>query len=266
MISFFQSTLALFATLCTYIFFGVIRLALHKDLRRIPGPFQNRLTNIPLKFKVLSGRRTSYIHRLHQIYGPYVLIAPSEISVSDINGFREIHKIDIIKWWTLMTSDVLSSIAFGEKFGMIEEEEKTQLIRDIEQLMIFVGVRQELPWLWSVIQYIPLPKIGKSEDLFNRLDAASPRPNRGDGSGEYNPAGSDTTAMALTYLVYEVLRHPEVKKRLTADLNTCSEDPGRAELESKPYLQQVIQETLRLHSPVPGSLPRVSRTGAVLGG
>lgn len=34
-----------------------------------------------------------YIHRLHQIYGPVVRIAPTEVDVSDLEGYNAIHKI-----------------------------------------------------------------------------------------------------------------------------------------------------------------------------
>lgn len=72
---------------------SVLRLACHPDLRKIPGPFVSRFTLLPLKLQVLSGRRTKYIHGLHQQYGPYVRIAPSEISTSSIEAHRQIHRM-----------------------------------------------------------------------------------------------------------------------------------------------------------------------------
>lgn len=38
-------------------------------------------------------------------------------------------------------------------------------------------------------------------------------------------AGSDTTAMTLTYLVYSVLQNPEIRLRLLDELSTCSQYP-----------------------------------------
>lgn len=79
-------------------------------------------------------------------------------------------------------------------------------------------------------------------------------------------AGTDTTAMALTYLTYEVLRHEDIKQKLIEELKTCTARPNWEELESMPYLNNVIQETLRLHPSVPGSLPRiVPRGGEAVG-
>ncbi|KAL3475109.1 cytochrome P450 [Aspergillus californicus] len=88
-------------------------------------------------------------------------------------------------------------------------------------------------------------------------------------------AGSDTTANTLTYLVWAVLRHPEVKERLVAELQALSaseEEDGSEELSDThlrdlPYLHQVINETLRLYPVVPSGLPRiVPESGSTLAG
>jgi hypothetical protein len=41
----------------------------------------------------MSGQRCFFIDALHKQYGPVVRIAPTEISVADAAGFKEIHKI-----------------------------------------------------------------------------------------------------------------------------------------------------------------------------
>lgn len=82
-------------------------------------------------------------------------------------------------------------------------------------------------------------------------------------------AGTDTTAMTLTYLVYSVLADETgaVRKRLLEELSTCSQNPTWIELENKTYLNQVLNEALRRYCPVGGSLTRVPPDGgAVLGG
>lgn len=44
-------------------------VAFDPDLRKIPGPWLSRLTNIPLKLRVLAGKRDTYIDDLHRKYG-----------------------------------------------------------------------------------------------------------------------------------------------------------------------------------------------------
>lgn len=46
-----------------------------------------------LKFPVLAGRRIFYCHDLHAKYGPYVRVAPNEVSVIDPKAFIQIHSV-----------------------------------------------------------------------------------------------------------------------------------------------------------------------------
>lgn len=137
-----------------------------------------------------------YVNELHERYGPYVRISPTEVAVSDPEGFNQIHKVssgftkatwyndlvnlerstlftmvdakdhgtrrrlmarafsksylrqhwegvvrekvrlcitklleesdgggrtNVLKWWTLMTTDVATHLMFGESFHMIEQ-------------------------------------------------------------------------------------------------------------------------------------------------
>jgi cytochrome P450 len=86
-------------------------------------------------------------------------------------------------------------------------------------------------------------------------------------AGGYITAGSDTTAISLTYLIWAVCGHPEVQKRLVAEVGTLPDDFDDSHARALPYLSQVIDETLRMYSAVPGALPRaVPPSGAVLAG
>jgi cytochrome P450 len=76
-------------------------------------------------------------------------------------------------------------------------------------------------------------------------------------AGLYIVAGSDTTANTLTYLIWEVCRHPAVKARLVAELRGLPADWSEADLRKLPYLGCVIDEALRRYSAVPSALPRV---------
>lgn len=66
---------------------------LSHPLRHIPGPWYTRYTHLWLKFRVIRGERVHYIHALHADYGPMVRIAPSEVAVASVSGFREVHRI-----------------------------------------------------------------------------------------------------------------------------------------------------------------------------
>ena len=80
-------------------------------------------------------------------------------------------------------------------------------------------------------------------------------------------AGSDTTAVALTYLIWAVLKEPELQKALEAEVAKLSPELGLDELNNAPLLNSVIQETMRMYLPIPGALPRlVPKEGAEFAG
>lgn len=72
----------------------------------------------------------------------------------------------------------------------------------------------------------------------------------------YIVAGSDTTAVTLTYLVYSLCRDDRIRKKLVAELAGLPESFTDRDLRDLPYLSQVIDETLRLYPAVPSALPR----------
>lgn len=76
-------------------------------------------------------------------------------------------------------------------------------------------------------------------------------------------AGSDTTAISLTYLVWAVLSNPEIQRRLEGEVASLPETFDDGQLEQLPFLNAVIEETLRLYGAAPGGLPRMVPAGGV---
>src|SRR5262249_46780080 len=64
-------------------------------------------------------------------------------------------------------------------------------------------------------------------------------------------AGHETSAIALTWALIEMARHPEVAARLAADLDRvlAGRTPTLEDLPQIPLLGQVVKETLRLYPP-----------------
>lgn len=84
-------------------------------------------------------------------------------------------------------------------------------------------------------------------------------------------AGHETSAVGLTYLFWELSRHPDIQEDLCKELRTLSvpircrptgeaakQLPGAKEIDALPLLQAIIMETLRLHAPIPGTQPRIT--------
>ena len=83
-------------------------------------------------------------------------------------------------------------------------------------------------------------------------------------------AGYDTTGMTLSYLAYKLSKNPEIQKKLQDEIDEAFEESGGEipdynVIQSLPYLDMVIHETLRFHSPV-GANTRVATKDYVLPG
>ena len=66
-------------------------------------------------------------------------------------------------------------------------------------------------------------------------------------------AGYETTATTLTFATYELALNPDVQQRLYEEVLTAVDSKGDIDydtLSRLPYLDAVISETLRIHSPV----------------
>lgn len=83
----------------------------------------------------------------------------------------------------------------------------------------------------------------------------------------YIIAGTDTTAITLTYVVWRVCQNPKIRQRLVEELQQLPDDFKDHDAMKMPYLNQVIEESLRLHGAAPSGLPRVvPPEGATLAG
>lgn len=80
-------------------------------------------------------------------------------------------------------------------------------------------------------------------------------------------AGLDTTANAMTWLWLVLHDHPEVDRRLRAEIRDVIGDrrPVSADLERLTYTKMVLQETMRVYAPV-WMFPRSANEDAVIGG
>ena len=161
---------------------------------------------------------------------------------------------------------------------------------DLEQLSQTAPIVTTFPFVAQLGQYIPLPmfqNVGKalervtnysrkSIDRYKRLLAENPSDPKPtlftklfdtgknglldeaiiNEARNYIIAGSDTTAVTLTYLVYSVCRDKRVRDKLVSELLNLPESYTDKDLRNLPYLNHVIDEALRLHPAVPNGLPR----------
>ncbi|KAL4933240.1 cytochrome P450, partial [Aspergillus undulatus] len=208
-------------------------------------------------------------------------------------------RCDVLKWWTFLATDVSGHLMFGEDFGMLELGVKNEYIHVLESTMMGSGINSELPLIGFIGRHLPIASIrsmfraneymtsyGRRAITNARTNSDSARnifsgmiyeSEKGEASltdvdvvteaGNLIVAGSDTTAVTLTYLIWAVLDQPNLQQALEEEVGTLEDGCDDASLESLPLLNAVIKETLRLYGAAPGSLPRsVPAGGATLAG
>ncbi|KAI3336049.1 cytochrome P450 [Ustulina deusta] len=73
----------LFVQICQRLFFG--------PFRNIPGPWLNRVSELPAALALLKGDQHIYYKSLHDKYGPVVRVSPDEISFISVEARQEIY-------------------------------------------------------------------------------------------------------------------------------------------------------------------------------
>ncbi|KAM0257669.1 hypothetical protein ACHAQJ_004233 [Trichoderma viride] len=189
---------------------------------------------------------------------------------------------DVIKWFLFMATDVIGELSFGDSFRTLEIGEKSGYTKDLENLGYLGAVRSAFPTLIALAKYLPIPyfkrplqdtgnmvryaeeSIARYRNLLdsdptsvkwtlftkvfqdNDKEALTPV-ELGANASSYIVAGSDSTAATLTYLV---------KAALLKELRALPTDFDISHLRDLSYLNQVIDETLRLYSGIQSALPR----------
>ncbi|OQE46460.1 hypothetical protein PENCOP_c001G08294 [Penicillium coprophilum] len=228
----------------------------------------------------------SSLTRLEPLIANNVRIAVNKIKLD----LRDSGATDVFKWWLFMATDIIGELTFGDSFRMLETGKKNQYILDMERLISLQAIRITFPFLVKIARYAPITimknaaeaQIGlrtyamQSIDRYKKIvsqNPSDPKPtlftklfdeNSGLSDSDiiqeaqgYIVAGSDTTAVTMTYLTYSVCRDSRVREKLVAELATLPKPVADKALRDLTYLNQIINETLRLYTAVPFGLPRL---------
>ena len=86
-------------------------------------------------------------------------------------------------------------------------------------------------------------------------------------------ASHETTGIAMTYAMYRLSKDPALQTHLRKELITLDPPlvpesgkslPSSSSIEQLPLLNSILLETLRLHAPAPGRLPRIVPKGGIM--
>ncbi|KAJ8063434.1 hypothetical protein OCU04_008653 [Sclerotinia nivalis] len=207
-------------------------------------------------------------------------------------------EVDILTFFTFMATDTITHLCFGESFKTLENEQKTQYIEDLQHTVHVSSIRAEFPILFAIGEFLHIPFLQTSDErileygavavrnaksqsytkptIFRKALAESKTENA-EGSmtdidiqreaSSFLVAGTDTTAISLTFLVYNILRDQNLQKQLEDEVDTLRKDFEAKDVEELVMLNAVINEGLRLWGAAPGALPRiVPNEGTLLDG
>lgn len=195
----------------------------------------------------------------------------------------------------------MGELAFGRPFHALEKAEAHWFIQLIHDSGQFPGLFGTTPWIVHCLTRLPLPSsvnaflrmLKFSEDMVEERKASEPEeadimshlleagPFYEDAKVEgllltgdarlLIVAGSDTTATTITYALYHLAKDKSLAKKLRDELekNNIRNDESCSVLNLAPleYLNGFINETLRMHPPVPGGVYRKSpKAGLTLNG
>ncbi|SPJ74748.1 related to cytochrome P450 CYP4/CYP19/CYP26 subfamilies [Fusarium torulosum] len=199
---------------------------------------------------------------------------------------------DVYKWWIFMATDIIGELTFGDSFRMLELGRKNEYIHELEAGSFVGALRATFPFWVRVCSVIPIPVFRRVRDAGDRMtkyatdsvdryrllvDSGSDKAQvtlfsklfkaRGEGTMPFNEirdealnyiaAGSDTVSVTMTYLTWHLSRNTDIRDELIKELRALPSDFDAHQLRDLPFLNAVINETLRIYSAAPGPFPRL---------
>jgi cytochrome P450 len=207
--------------------------------------------------------------------------------------------IDLQHWLQCYAFDVIGEITFGSRFGFLDMgEDKEGVFKAIDQrgsYSTFIGI---FPWIHAWL-YPRLPTTGGHGYVYNytlrqiehrQRELKDPENKNREGppdimtkillAHEADPekmtrtdlitmcqsnigAGSDTTSITLSAILYNLLKYRHTFDKLREEIDTAAKEHRISdpitfkETQSLPYLQAVIKEALRIHPATGLTMPRL---------
>ena len=220
---------------------------------------------------------------LHEFLSSATSLANILIKAAAANETVDLHSL-----FFKLTLDAFGKIGFGVNFGGLHGSPiPFAHAFDMAQEISVRRILTKPPWLWKMQRWFGVgsehtlrkhlsvmdqfvddliatrekdEKVDQRLDLFSRLfsiseseqDKRQRHQYLRDMTVNFMIAGRDTTACALSWLVWEVSQHPEIERKLVDEIQDCipTATPSFDDLAKCHYLMAVIHESLRLHPSV----------------
>ena len=218
-----------------------------------------------------------------------------DVFIAQLRGLQRDRDVDIVQWFNFLTFDLTGDLAFGESFACLEGVALhpwiSMIFSHFKSATLLASIRF-YPRLYSLLIWsLPASVLRKQQEHFQlskdkvhrRLNLEKERPDFLQHVSEHSRdgnalteteiektaatmivAGSETTGTLLSGIVSHLIKYSDVMDRLVQEIRsayTAEDEMTTASLARLPYLEAVIQETLRIAPPVPTGMPRVVPTG-----
>ncbi|KAI1010868.1 hypothetical protein LB503_004910 [Fusarium chuoi] len=205
-------------------------------------------------------------------------------------------KVDLFGLFKFFMLDVIGDLALNKSFGQVTSGKEHQYVVDFNNAFMLIGLQNTFAPIIPLIPYLRIKKLKDAyyglqrvfsysqervEDFLKQdvskkqgslmsgyLDPATGEPKDGysawsialAGHGFIHVtrvAGSEATSITLTYVIWMLIKRPDVDRRLRLELSSLGKSYSSSDLASLPYLDAMIRETLRIYPPAPAPMPRV---------
>ncbi|KGO48438.1 Cytochrome P450 [Penicillium expansum] len=222
--------------------------------RLLGGPFQD-----------------NYLQKLESVVAEKMATALSKME----EELEERGYIDVLKWWIYMALDVITELSYGASVNILEDEEENRYIMDyLEGLGPIHAVRTTMPFVITIANWLRFP-------IFNKLLNAGPRaavwavetikaykkllteenPKPTLFTPLFDKGDKGFTDTQITHLAGSNIT--AVRDKLVGEISQLPEGFKHNDVQNLPYLNCVIQESVRLYAAVPSVLPRAVPEGGV---
>ncbi|KAH8664387.1 cytochrome P450 [Xylariales sp. PMI_506] len=193
---------------------------------------------------------------------------------------------DLAMWIEYLAWDLDWQMTFNQDMGFLRSGTGAKgMVHTGEMIQRYLGCVGQMPWFDRILgknPYCPIkfPTFDHAAQYsFERMLERKGKLDEDKGmdflshfleAKEQNPAlsvlaGADTTAIVQKAIVYNILKHPSVYKKLRKELDEANLFfPAKYnEIQNLPYLSAVIKEGMRIHPVISGVLERVVPAGGL---
>ncbi|KIW06434.1 uncharacterized protein PV09_02881 [Verruconis gallopava] len=217
-----------------------------------------------------------------------------DLLMKDLKGIAGDGPLDLVQWFNFTTFDIIGKLAFGEDFGCLREGKVHPWIEMIFgnlKSLVIISCMRRLGFEW-LLPYLATKKqmIGRIYNYNFAKSMIDERVKRGSDQKDFWDnvlkhsdkktgmnqdemvsnssnlvlAGSETTATLLSGCIYQLCKNPETLKKATQEIRTAFSSDAEIDLFSTgqlKYTLAVLEETMRIYSPVPSQSNRTVPAG-----